>query len=72
MNPHEIEQILRENIAALDKLKEIYDEYFLPGNDEIILSTVADCDLIHADDINPYWVDEKLNELRNKLLSLPL
>lgn len=72
MNPHEIEQILRENIAALDKLKEICDEYFLPENNDVMLKTVTDCDLICADDINPYWVDEKLNELRNKLLSLPL
>jgi hypothetical protein len=72
MNPREIEQLLREYIAALDRLKEIYDEYYLPENGEIELKTVADCDLIQADDINSYWIDEKLSELRNKLLSLPL
>ena len=70
MTPQETETLLREFIAALEELVAIYDEEM--SNEETMLETAVDCDMVESADITTYFVRSKIIELKNKLLSLPL
>lgn len=66
------EKLLREFIAALEMLDEVYKAELKKPEDEAVNDEAANCDFICADDIESYHVGNKIIELKKRLWSLPL